>query len=177
MRRTRLGPGGRGERRRNSAQFVSDRPPGRPRRCYRYTGKYEFAPLVEWVQSQAFGLVTDLRPDNFLQTLSETRPALALFHQPGAADVDLASAHLAHVAATFADGLDFVKVPRAHYEGLAVRLGVDKTPLSLAILDFGTRLHYAYGGSANGDASVRCTHALCATRSRRRRPPRWRRPR
>ena len=101
------------------------------------------------MQSQAFGLVTDLRPDNFLQTLSETRPALALFHEPGAAGVDLASAHLAHVAATFADGLDFVKVPRAHYEGLAVRLGVDKTPLSLAILDFGTRLHYAYGGATN----------------------------
>ncbi len=114
------------------------------------------------MQSQAFGLVTDLRPDNFLQTLSETRPALALFHEPGAAGVDVASAHLAHVAATFADGLDFVKVPRAHYEGLAVRLGVDKTPLSLAILDFGTRLHYAYGGTTNGDATNTTADSIAA---------------
>ena len=149
---------------RTAAQFgaiLHSPPPARPRRC-RYTGKYEFAPLVEWVQSQAFGLVTDLRPDNFLQTLSETRPALALFHEPGAAGVDVASAHLAHVAATFADGLDFVKVPRAHYEGLAVRLGVDKTPLSLAILDFGTRLHYAYGGTANGDATNTTADSIAA---------------
>ena len=53
-------------------------------------------------------------------------------------------------------------MPRAHYEGLAVRLGVDKTPLSLAILDFGTRLHYAYGGTTNGDATNTTADSIAA---------------
>ena len=45
-------------------------------------------------------------------------------------------------------------------EGLAVRLGLNQSAVSLAVLDFGTRQHYAYG--ADGDATNATADSIAA---------------
>ena len=68
---------------------------------------------------------------------AQARPALMLFHEPGELRLEAYREHLAHAAATFGDGLDFIRTPRTQYEGLVTRLGMNESGSSLAILDFG----------------------------------------
>ena len=118
-----------------------------------YVGKYEPLPLLEWVQANALDLVGELRPDNFLHVLTEDRPALVLFHSAGSATVAPLLEHMAHAAASTGNDVTYLHASRAHYDGLATRLGLGGPEPALAILDFATRQHYLFAGNGSTAAA------------------------